>query len=125
MLFNCNSGGGGMGRNRTNAGLGSGGSCVCTNCGTVVGHKSGVPCYEMQCPKCGATMTRDGLVNQQHAGRQTLPIVSKDICSGCGKCVPACPYGAIDMVDGKAIINTELCTGCRKCIAVCPVGAIN
>ena len=50
-------------------------------------------------------------------------IVKQDQCIGCGACVPACPFNAIDMVDGKAQIN-EKCTMCGACITVCPVEAI-
>lgn len=44
-------------------------------------------------------------------------------CIGCGSCVPVCPFGAIEMVDDKAII-TEACTMCGACLEVCPVDAI-
>ncbi len=49
--------GGGMGRGG-GRGSGPGGDCVCTNCGETVPHKQGVPCFDMKCPKCGASMTR-------------------------------------------------------------------
>lgn len=49
--------------------------------------------------------------------------VIKDKCIGCEKCVDQCPFGAIEMVEGKAYI-TEACTVCGACIDACPVGAI-
>lgn len=112
--------GGGQGKNRQNAGLGAGGDCVCTSCNTVASHQRGIPCYEMSCPNCGAKMTRDGLVENKTQN----PTIAEDECIGCGRCINVCPYNAITMVGGKAIINQSLCTGCRKCIASCPVGAI-
>jgi hypothetical protein len=48
--------GGGRGGGRA---LGPGGSCVCPSCGHRIPHQTGVPCYEVRCPKCGSTMTRD------------------------------------------------------------------
>jgi len=39
-------------------GMGPGGKCVCPSCGTSVEHQIGVPCYEMDCPKCGTKMVR-------------------------------------------------------------------
>lgn len=49
----------GKGRNQGNQrGAGPAGNCVCTQCGNEVPHKRGVPCYEMQCPECGAQMRR-------------------------------------------------------------------
>lgn len=49
--------------------------------------------------------------------------IIKDKCIGCEKCVDQCPFGAIEMIDGKAYI-TEACTVCGACIDVCPVEAI-
>jgi len=44
-------------------------------------------------------------------------------CIGCTKCVPVCPFAAINMVDRKATMN-EACTLCGACVQVCPVQAI-
>jgi hypothetical protein len=43
----------------TRPGAGAGGECVCPNCGTRASHQAGIPCYNLNCPKCGAKMTRD------------------------------------------------------------------
>lgn len=44
-------------------------------------------------------------------------------CVGCGKCIPACPNGAVRLLekDGKMIAETDrtLCTDCGKCVDVC------
>ncbi len=37
---------------------GPSGECVCTKCGRKAPHQTGMPCYRMKCPDCGATMTR-------------------------------------------------------------------
>lgn len=51
--------GGGRGRMRGNQpGAGPTGECVCPGCGARVPHQTGVPCYAMKCPKCGAAMIR-------------------------------------------------------------------
>jgi len=39
-------------------GAGPGGKCVCPECGEIVNHERGVPCYQQKCPKCGSKMTR-------------------------------------------------------------------
>ena len=51
-----------------------------------------------------------------------VKVISEE-CIGCGTCVEACPFDAIDMIDDKAVINDK-CTGCGTCIEVCPVDAI-
>ena len=37
---------------------GPGGECVCPACGHRVPHQAGQPCTELDCPRCGAKMTR-------------------------------------------------------------------
>jgi electron transfer flavoprotein alpha subunit/NAD-dependent dihydropyrimidine dehydrogenase PreA subunit len=49
--------------------------------------------------------------------------VISDTCTGCETCVTACPFGAIEMRDGKAFI-TENCTMCGACVEVCEFKAI-
>lgn len=34
------------------------GSCICRNCGEQTPHQQGVPCYSVNCPKCGVKMMR-------------------------------------------------------------------
>ncbi len=47
---------GGGGGNRP--GAGPGGDCICSGCGQRVPHQPGVPCYSVNCPKCGSKMAR-------------------------------------------------------------------
>jgi electron transfer flavoprotein alpha subunit/NAD-dependent dihydropyrimidine dehydrogenase PreA subunit len=49
--------------------------------------------------------------------------VITDICEGCETCVTACPFGAIEMRNGKAFI-TEACTMCGACVEACGFKAI-
>ena len=45
-------------------------------------------------------------------------------CVGCGACESACPFGAISVKDGKAVVDGEKCRFCGSCVEACPVKAI-
>ncbi len=54
--------GGGSGRGRMGGnrpGAGPAGFCICPSCGEKVPHQAGVPCYSLDCPKCGMGMVRE------------------------------------------------------------------
>jgi Pyruvate/2-oxoacid:ferredoxin oxidoreductase delta subunit len=56
--------------------------------------------------------------------RQIIQIDEKK-CNGCGKCIPNCPEGALQVIDGKARLISDLfCDGLGACIGECPLGAI-
>lgn len=44
-------------------------------------------------------------------------------CIGCAVCTDVCPYGAIEVFEGTAVVSGH-CTVCGSCAEVCPVGAI-
>ena len=41
-------------------------------------------------------------------------------CLGFGTCAKVCPFDAITVVNGVAVVDKEKCKACGKCIAVCP-----
>jgi heterodisulfide reductase subunit A len=46
-------------------------------------------------------------------------------CAGCGQCVAACPYKAIELEKNAAKVNAYLCKGCGTCAATCPNKAVS
>jgi len=54
----------------------------------------------------------------------TVAKVRNSHCSGCEMCVTACPYNAIHLDHGKAVVNEVLCEGCGSCSATCVRAAI-
>ncbi len=82
-------------------------------------------------------------INQSYgAAGRALTLLSHDIvtvsgavcevdekkCMGCGACVSACTYGAIEFRETrqgkKAVVNPVICKGDGLCNAKCPTGAI-
>jgi ferredoxin len=57
--------------------------------------------------------------------RRKIIEIDEEKCDGCGLCVPVCPEGALQLIDGKLRLVSELfCDGLGACIGSCPKGAI-
>ena len=41
-------------------------------------------------------------------------------CLGMGDCAIICPFGAIKMVEGLPLVDKNKCTACGKCVLACP-----
>ncbi len=52
------------------------------------------------------------------------PKSCNDGCLGFGSCVKVCPFDAIHVVNGVAVVDKEACKACGKCVAVCPKNLI-
>ena len=51
--------------------------------------------------------------------------IDEDKCTGCGECIPDCPEGALQIIDGKARLISDLfCDGLGACIKKCPENAM-
>ncbi|MFT5698797.1 MAG: electron transfer flavoprotein alpha subunit [Desulforhopalus sp.] len=49
--------------------------------------------------------------------------ISKELCIGCGICEGSCPFGAIEVADGLAVVG-DSCTLCGACVESCEVEAL-
>jgi len=57
--------------------------------------------------------------------KRTIISIDEDKCNGCGLCIPNCPEGAMQLIDGKARLISDLfCDGLGACVGYCPEGAI-
>jgi ferredoxin len=51
--------------------------------------------------------------------------IDESKCDGCGLCLPNCPEGALQLIEGKVRLVSELCCdGLGACLGHCPQGAI-
>lgn len=52
--------------------------------------------------------------------------IEEEKCNGCGACIPDCPEGALQVIDGKARLISDLfCDGLGACIKACPQDAMH
>jgi ferredoxin len=57
--------------------------------------------------------------------RRKVIKIDETKCDGCGDCLPACPEGALQIIEGKARLVSDLCCdGLGACLGHCPQGAI-
>jgi len=81
---------------------------VCVNCARPA-------CVEV-CPTEAARVDRD------------VPVVRivEEECIGCGECVTACPFGAVDFNEEKGVaFICDLCDGKPVCVSNCIYGALS
>jgi len=78
----------------------------------------------------GGAIKNLGMGAASRSGKQRMHASVKpsfariDLCTGCGKCVLACNWQAVQVVDGKAVFDLERCVGCGECIVTCPENAL-
>jgi ferredoxin len=63
-----------------------------------------------------------------------IPEINSEECTGCGKCVHACPVEAMSLVSANdprrpkrklSNLAEDLCLGCGVCVPACPEGGIS
>jgi len=88
--------------------------------------------YLIQLASGAASRACNILTKKQLLIEATVANVAEDLCRGCGFCVDACPYKAIELEEVNrfghvvkvAKVNEALCKGCGSCSAACLNGAI-
>jgi len=53
-----------------------------------------------------------------------VAIIDQESCIGCGICQQVCRFDAINVVDGRYIVDPIACDGCSACFYQCPVHCI-
>jgi len=62
--------------------------------------------------------------NPETRSRNIELAVKNEKCDTCADCLPHCPLGALDVVDGQITVDHTLCDNCLACVETCPTEAI-
>lgn len=82
-----------------------------------------VACLLCEDPACVRSCPRKALSVSEKT--RTI-LVNKDKCDGCGWCIEACEFGAVDMDFNKKIVTIcDLCDMKPKCVDYCPPRALS
>ena len=106
-----------------------GGAAAAEKISAIMGVEAGEFVKKVAFVKCAGTCEK-AILDYDYTGIQDCTMASmmqnggaKGCNSGClgfGSCVAACPFDAIHVVDGIAVVDKEACKACGKCIAACP-----
>lgn len=77
--------------------------CACC-CGAMQAWRNGVP-----------MLASSGFISQ----------VAVEQCIGCGDCAELCQFGAISVIDSKAVVDIKRCMGCGVCASQCRQEAVS
>jgi len=106
-----------------------GGAPVAAKIGEIMGLEAGETVRKTAFVKCAGTCDKAKqdyeyhgihdcvMVNMMQNGGPKACIYG---CLGEGTCVAACPFDAIHIVDGVAVVDKEACKACGKCVKACP-----
>lgn len=101
------------------------------------GATKGHTCLQTACHKCQDACTAGAIVTKEitvkvkgeFAGKEKIGgdtvkgyvlVVDEDLCTNCGDCHEACPYGVIrEHPDREVAFKCDLCGGEPQCIAFC------
>ncbi len=89
----------------------------------------GIPRGNSSCSCCGCCCHAMRSISQFNVPSMIstphfLPSINHPGCIACGKCVSACPMGALSLPDGKLAFDKARCVGCGLCILACPTKAL-
>ena len=106
-----------------------GGAPVAAKIAAIMGEEAAESVHEVAFVKCAGTCEKakqaydyTGITDCQMAAMMQNggPKGCSFGCLGFGSCVKACPFDAIHIINGVAVVDRDKCKACGKCIAKCP-----
>lgn len=106
-----------------------GGSAVAEKIGEIMGLDAGAQTRMVAYVKCAGTCDK-AVQDYEYTGIEDCSMMKymQNLgpkgcnygCHGFGDCVKACPFDAIHIMNGVAVVDREACKACGKCVKACP-----
>jgi len=106
-----------------------GGDAVSKRIAEIMGVDAGSSVRQVAFVKCAGTCEKTRAKSKYYGVKDCRMAVivpgrtSKKCTYGClgfGTCVKVCPFDAVHIVDGIAVVDPKACKACGKCIVACP-----
>ena len=91
-------------------------------------HSVSLGCLHCVAPGCAAVCPEEAISKRESDGRVT---VDRELCTGCGACLDACPYGVPQFGPAGIMEKCDLCQDQPgqefgpPCVATCPGDALS
>lgn len=106
-----------------------GGDAVAEKIAEIMGTDAAAGGKQIAFVKCAGTCEK-AVRNYEYVGPKSCVLAQNNPgggekactfgCTGFGDCKNACPFDAIEIIDGIACVDKEKCKACGKCVAACP-----
>ena len=110
-----------------------GGESCAKDCAAVLGVDAGETVRQTAVVRCTGSLSNTSN-KAQYTGLQSCSAAARIGggvtactygCLGLGDCENACPYDAIHVFNGVAVVNSNNCKACSLCVKTCPRGIIS
>ena len=110
-----------------------GGSDVAAKIASIMGKEAGESKHMVAFVKCAGNCD-NASVDYEYYGIKDCKMLAfipnggaktcNQGCLGYGSCVNVCPFDAIHVINGVAVVDKDACKACNKCVTECPKNLI-
>lgn len=82
-------------------------------------------CLQCEDALCMTACSVDAIYKTETSKGDKIIKVDSEKCIECAQCVEACPYGAINFINGLGVVKCDLCDGIPYCVKFCTYNCLD